>query len=127
MREIQFRGKMRDGGAWVYGDLLRPGNGKHECSVIRVANPERRFSVFGKTVGQYTGLKDKNGTKIFEGDIVGYNEKTYGVICYGEWNCECCYGVYGWYMDRPDLRNVDGMVVIGNIHDNPELLKKEDT
>lgn len=131
MREILFRGKRRDNGEWVYGSLLKPGNGPHECTVIRVPDPERRYSVFEKTVGEYTGLDDKNGKKIFEGDIVAREDYGYGcgryyaTVHYGAFNCSCCHGVYGWTFDKGDIRNPTWYEVIGNIHDNPELLKED--
>ena len=90
--------------------------------------------VIPETVGQYTGLTDENGTKVFEGDILAiYNkwkkrEEIKGVVKYGCFNCSCCHGVYGWYIDGGDIRYLEGeplFFVVGNIHDNPELLKGE--
>ena len=75
---------------------------------------------------QFTGLHDKNGKEIYEGDIVdnGYNK---GIVKYGEYNCSCCEGVYGWYVDGGDIRSAeDFLEVIGNIYENPELLKGAD-
>ena len=125
MREILFRGKTNKG-EWVQGDLL------HEGYDYDVAIWERETKlvteVIPETVGQYTGLTDKNGKKIFEGDIVTsayYLEKDKtknSIIEYGEWNCSCCNGVFGWVSNGyADFRD-DVIIVIGNIHDNPELL-----
>lgn len=113
MREIIFRGKTKDG-KWVYGDLVTMqniciSNTWHE--VIRVKD---------ETVGQYTGLKDKNGKKIFEGDIIDFDEK--------EWGCKHIEEVKFDY-EYLDLRKSDfgqWCEVIGNVFDNSELLKQFD-
>ncbi len=77
---------------------------------------------------QYTGLKDKNGREIYEGDILqeditgeGKNDGTVLDVPVGmKWNCSCCDPVYGWgFSDRFFIHHV---VVIGNIYENPELL-----
>jgi len=62
MREIKFRGLRTDGGGWVEGDLIQPNNIFNTLSGMVKVHPE--------TVGQFTGLKDKNGREIFEGDVV---------------------------------------------------------
>ena len=48
-----------------------------------------------------------------------------GIVKYGEFNCSCCEGVYGWYVDGGDIRNIESHEVIGNIYENPELLEVE--
>ena len=137
MREILFRGKT-DKGKWVegyYGQFHnRPTVNKPNSH--QIFEPKENAVPFGsyigglwhevipETVGQYTGLTDKNGTKIFEGDIVGYYSnyrKKYniGIVLYGNFNCSCCSGVYGWFFDGEDIRNHYSYEVMGNIHDNP--------
>lgn len=137
MREILFRGKRPDNGEWSEGCLLKVTIDGKTAHLIFGDN----FSLVGgdvkalshalvdpATVGQFTGLTDKNGKKIFEGDILAMKgmEKLIieGVVRYGTFNCTCCHGVYGWFVDGGDIRDAAYMCeVIGNIHDNPELLE----
>ena len=124
MREILFRGKTFDG-RWVMGDLSQHKNGK---KFIKCGSAVQSYEVIPETVGQYTGLTDKNGKKIFEGDIVrmfyasGYVEV--GVIRYSNDTCRFRFVVeenhIGYGFDDTDI-----MEVIGNVYDNPELLKGE--
>ena len=141
MREILFRGKRVSDGKWIYGYY-------NKCEALhnwKDERPEPRTwiqevdesgvalifePVDPATVGQFTGLTDKNGKKIFEGDILAMKgmEKLIieGVVRYGTFNCTCCHGVYGWFVDGGDIRDAAYMCeVIGNIHDNPELLEVE--
>lgn len=131
MRDIVFRGKRIDTGEWVYGWYVQKENhhsldGKPIRHLIADV-PPFGYEVDPETVGQYTGLLDANDNRIFEGDILSdpaYPEHTTGAIYYGESNCSCCNGVYGFYSkEDADLRNAAWLTVIGNIHDNPELLK----
>lgn len=70
-------------------------------------------------VMQYTGLKDKNGVEIYEGDILKHNHKVQQVESKLDWNCGCCGFVYGYSIEDPN-----DIEVIGNIFENPELLKQ---
>ena len=120
MREILFRGKRTDNGEWVFGNFVR-GCIEDFAYIVEFGNKElcRNYvEVIPETVGQYTGLTDKNGVRIFEGDIVtGYfnHEKIVGYIFYGG-NAQFFIqrdGIYGIGLDNSDC----WLEVIGNIHD----------
>lgn len=123
MREILFRGKdIR--WAWHIGLLANIGNAWYISNKAGVATA---FEVVPQTVGQYTGLTDKNGKKIFEDDIIIYNGTSkHEVIWDGyEWNLG---GFYNSFMDDPTSAFSEGtskMEIVGNIHDNPELWRGE--
>lgn len=115
MREILFRGKRAEDNKWVYGFVV---NGSH--SIIGVYEDGHCFcfeSVIPETVGQYTGLCDKNGNKIFEGDIVRFSTAHAREIKY----IDGCFGFEG---SSIPIKYVNKFEVIGNIHDNPELLEE---
>ena len=120
MREILFRGKNVLDGTWHYGSLQT-----FKGFSIFDVNLKAWHTVQGKTVGQYTGLNDKNGKRIFEGDIVRWFKHA-GVVKYGVFNCTCCDGVYGWEFENADIRDAAYCEIIGNIHDNPELTEEEE-
>ena len=126
MREILFRGKRLNNGKWVEGYFFR----QYGSNEIITADNELYYHVLPETVGQYTGLKDKNGTRIFEGDILSAHfddafpdEETRGWVCWHD---------YGWHIRigaHLDTLESDWVShyfeIIGNIHDNPELLEGE--
>ena len=139
MREILFRGKRTDIDAWAYGYLnkhpsaIQVGKGSPYYIEIPPRDPDDdggRYNVHRETVGQYTGLTDKNGKKIFEGDICKFNEPfgrsgmTLFVVEWDNVNARVLgftiggIGRYMVYVGREPKCEV-----IGNIHDNPELLK----
>jgi uncharacterized phage protein (TIGR01671 family) len=126
MREILFRGYNKNVKRFIYGDLTHFEN---EIRIIEKAGYS--FFVDPETVGQFTGLTDKNGVKIFEGDIIQdkYDESCNHVIKYFEE--ESCFGVLYIGLNgsltpmsrlAKDWINEFDEVVIGNIHKNPELL-----
>lgn len=129
MREILFRGKRTDNGEWIYGDLrcISDWKGGYNPHIVDNTNG-RNNSVTGleiipETVGQFTGLFDKNGAKIFEGDILTLeNEGIYAAIKYNESKA-------AFYVEDEDHEDYLGeawetnVIIIGNIHDNPNMLR----
>lgn len=107
MREIKFRGKSSQIGEWVYGDLIH--NSRGEITWIMPFDGAATYiPVIPETVGQFTGLCDKNGVEIYKGDILnGSCTKPIGKSPYGDTLL---------YFRAADSE------IIGNIHDNPELL-----
>ena len=132
MREILFRGKRLDNGEWVDGYLYITHNGEHEISIYNdEVNIERwTHEVDPSTIGQYTGLKDKNGKRIWEGDVL---RSHYDDLYQDDESIEVVKWFRGgWHIQQgeypPDAMDGDGVIpyseVIGNITDNPELLEK---
>lgn len=118
MREILFRGKDVINGEWHYGYYVRRFD---DCIIHSGVLPNDYYIVKPETVGQYTGLTDKNGKKIFEGDICWF----YGVEYYlGLWEQNAIVAITDMTDDEQThyLNNAEYCEVIGNIHDNPELL-----
>ena len=119
MRDFLFRGKRLDSGEWVEGSLSLEYYKKHGCVMI-LPNEDECYKVEPNTVCEYTGLIDKNGKKIFEGDIVKSNislgtvEFTHGQFIINDVD-DGIQEMWDWCNEK----------VIGNIHDNPELLKGE--
>ena len=167
MREILFRGKRKDNGEWGYGDLIHNDNGfndqvfiakliigenedKHQFDDDEILLGWSPYNVIPSTIGQYTGLTDKNGRKIFEGDILQCNNNPIDLVkvVYGNFGVvdieteTVVDNVIGWHYEvipTDELSKVEPfclpmpltefyinrctMVVIGNIYDNPELLE----
>ena len=126
-RTILFRGKRLDNGEWIYGGYyLEPYT---NCVYIISWNSFglgfiEHTKVDPQTVGQFIGLYDRKSKQIFEGDILRYYSdalnKLVGDTCavkYGEFNCTCCDGVYGYEFKNGDIRNYKSYEVIGNIYD----------
>lgn len=134
-REIIFRGKSISTGKWLYGCLLKNEEGKFAVVKPFKVNMDNECScceVDEETIGQFTGLKDKNGKEIYEGDILASEGKVIGWVQGGVRGY--CYDVV--YIDHPQWEkrwSLYGTVVndypgklevIGNIYDNRELLEK---
>ena len=146
MREILFRGKRVDNGEWIYGVPITDKATGDAYIITSTAGAYLRseinnmcatgFRAIPETVGQYTGLTDKNGTRIFEGDIVkitGFHTTAIAAVKYGSPSEQSTS--WGWYFDdnhghtyhlesQAFCRDYNA-IIIGNIHDNPELLKGE--
>ena len=125
MRTIKFRGKRLDNSEWVYGDLLRM-HGVPYIYPDPAPDGWNDYEVIPDTVGQFTGLLDKNGKEIYEGDIVANDfGNAYIVNMTVEW---CTDGFWALHeIDGDDTMHfvadyLKEIEIIGNIHDNPELL-----
>lgn len=135
MREHKYKAKCLDG-QWVEGYYWQNYCGNHfirvifDCDQITVQD----YEIDPNTLCEFTGLFDENKNEVYENDILNINDNYYQ-ITYGEWNCGCCYDIYGWianfsaFCDEKnhswncnEKNNVVGKVV-GNIFDNPELLE----
>lgn len=135
-REIKFRGQRLNTREWVCGDLIKHskidpftyiaiGIGYH------VNNPEIGYSIriYPETVGQYTGLKDRNGKEIYEGDRIKENDMTGKVKWNGcgfmiEWEADCYSDLLGWEnYKRGVLSDGSSYEVVGNLFESPELIK----
>ena len=127
MREVEFRGKRLDNGEWIQGSLLT--EGKSRKIVVpkedMVGCMVTMYPVNPETVGQYTGLEDKNGNKIFEGDVLG---DTLGWVYQVMWDSD--NGRFLGHHSKPRgdmyicyVGREPKSKIIGNIHDNPELME----
>lgn len=134
MREILFRGKSRDNGEWIegyyvhYPDEVYDGKDDYDFivmtrDVISLGKPSPFVRAIPETVGQFTGFVDKNGKKIFEGDIITIGSSKAGVgVRFGNRGWECYTDEFGPYWGHYLAKEMT-YEIIGNIHDNPELVE----
>ena len=142
MKTILFKGKRKDNGEWIEGHLVKLGresfSDPERYGICNKAVPLGGSGVYynlkideviPETVGQFTGLTDMNGKKIFEGDILSFSDRLVYVNWHdycGCWDCSYIKAVNGkatLHEDRGPNKWRYNAVVVGNIHDNPELLK----
>ena len=124
MREIKFRGKRIDNGEWMFGDLST----KNSLNTTLIY-PEGWLDVEvdPSTVGQYTGLEDKNGTEIYEGDIIRHHDDILSEVFYNTAHCAYLLQDISGNRNKCQCDRLGSycslwIEVIANIHDNPELL-----
>ena len=150
MREILFRGKRTDNNDWVYGSLVTM---QDKCSygdanifsnlhIMEIEEMDMRcysqgcevyidnslIQIYEETAGQYTGLTDKNGVKIFDGDVCKHHSSAYKNNLVSTWvDSQSCFSFIDrcdfdqhFYLQDIDMKHVE---VIGNIYDNPDLIK----
>ena len=140
MREILFRGKRIDNGEWIFGNLLDTGRGSSPKDYFILPESGAEFDEYIQvdpaTVGQYTGLKGKNGKRIFEGDIIKISE----VLRVLDFITDVYFDNSGFRYRHADgsgsilprhTKKVEGyedvtsdVEIIGNVVDNPELLEE---
>lgn len=131
MREIIFRGKRNEDGEWMYGNLTIWSDGGASIDQ-EPTDGSPLYEVIPETVGQFTGLIDKNGERIFEDDIVtglflfGLSVKAVVTFQDGAFGLEWYRGKAKTFDAFTSICNV-GYEVIGNIHDTPELMMEEET
>ena len=134
MRKILFRGKRKNNGEWVEGFYIhvpcgRCSKDEHLIQTIKENGKiGQLYTVIPETVGQYTGLTDKKNIRIFEGDIIAFSDRItkvfYNENC-GSWDCKYIKNIDGTptkHEERSPSKWKHNSEVIGNIHDNPELL-----
>lgn len=144
MREIKFRGKSHLNNEWLFGDLEYQRSSK--TALIHTYKEDGLYNgkrvVKEDTVGQFTGLYDKNGTPIYEGDIVSRKESAFGYVVTGVVMFACAIGAFVLEYERNGMTSLDifkggfsiddgkctidgtySYEVIGNKFDNPELMK----
>ena len=133
MRAIKFRGKRLDNGEWVYGNLVRTLDAISGWNAIII--PDENANLYSRpngdlciegfylvdpaTVGQYTGLQDRNGQKIYEGDIVSDDISTGEVFWHAD---RTMFAVDSSQCDIAPMDDWREFRVVGNIHENPELV-----
>lgn len=137
-REILFRGKRVDNGEWAYGYYCPKPYSCFPCEdsifpIEKINKCWESVRTIPLTLGQFTGLTDKNGVRIFEGDIIRYENPEGTETYFVAWDNES--GRFGlaayWFGETKILGdfvffNKNKCTIIGNVHDDPELLKGEE-
>lgn len=131
MKIIKFRGKTVSKQEWVYGFYLMNDFGEPTICGLNEAGKFLVEKVIAETVGSFTGLEDRTGKEIYEGDIVRFTRKIgygwgndKGDICQVNWFESGSYVGWGFREQVPLTKNKANFIeIIGNIHENPELIK----
>lgn len=126
MRQILFRGKRVDNGEWVYDNSVLFFSEK--TKIYGALNEWREIEVIPETVGQFTGLTDKNGKKVFEGDVVEYAGSC-GEIVFAESRGSFLSrekDMYCEWLSTLPRYGTGIMEIIGNIYDNKEILEDKE-
>lgn len=129
MRDILFKAKRISDGQWVEGYLYKQVGVKDRIyfAIEVIDNTVKAYEVDESTICQYTGLTDKNGNKIWENDVVWVCETDRAIVIFSEkYSGYILQPIGDYYFDSPMLAdNVDIIDnIIGNIFDNPELVKE---
>ena len=130
MRTIKFRGKSIDGKEWLYGDLVSSADKKRFAILVNDKESYDECEIIPETIGQFTRLYDCDGKEIFEGDVLKW-EKDGLLYVVRFWHGmfyasveECNEGILGGFPLHSFTKYEDRECkIVGNIHDNPELLK----
>lgn len=138
MREILFRGKQKDTGEWVQGDLHHNDDTRFPMTLIghvvmsrdKYIQQDLNFDGYDlcevdpETVGQFTGLTDKDGTKVFEGDIIRVNTDGQNILGWVSFERSGFHFRFGKHGTALLTEWAKPLKVIGNVHDTPELTKE---
>lgn len=130
MRTIKFRGKSIDSNEWLYGDLVRSSDMERCAILVNDRESYDECEVNPCSIGQFTGLCDSSGKEIYEGDILRFGNLP-SVVCEVKWNERITAFCIRFYFEcNLGARTLGEWVIcersveiIGNVHDNPELLK----
>nr|DAU49136.1 MAG TPA: YopX protein [Caudoviricetes sp.] len=114
-----YKAKRIDNKEWITGNYMFPDQIYDYINKIA-------YRIEPKTLCRCTGLKDRKGELIWEGDIIVQKQGYKAVVKYGRFNYSWIDGIYGWYFNGGDVREHQGYEVIGNIFDHPELMEGEE-
>lgn len=130
MREILFRGKRVGNGEWIFGSLIDDGG---DCHIAEKEDIQKAFLVYPESVGQFTGMRDTSGQKVFEGDIIVPTKpsnipplEVVFDVAEGQFAVRECRKYYHGTLATFGRITDNHYKVIGNMWDNPELLEVDE-